>query len=405
MTEAVARVLRVSELNRYIKYLLEADERLAQLQVVGEVANLSRSPSGHYYFSLKDGASQLSCVLFRREAMRQQEEVQALRVGMAVRAGGALTVYEPKGTVQLYVERVTAQGEGEQARRVEALRARLEDEGLFAVERKRPLPPHPRTLALITSPGSQAYHDVLHRLRTQYPFVRVIEAGVSVQGEGAAEEIVFAIDIVNRLTDADVILLVRGGGAPEELAAFNDERLARAIFASRLPVVTGIGHEMDNSVADMVADVRAATPSLAAAAVVPDARALMSQVARLQAHAADLVRARVRGERRRFWDINRSLYQSSPENRLRARHQRADDLREGMARAMTLQMRVRRARLESAIARLGALDPMAILGRGYAVVTDSETGKIVMRAADVDAGRSVQVRVADGTFRARVEER
>src|SRR5579859_5594282 len=273
------QVLRVSDLTRYLRYLVEHDELLTQLSVAGEITDFSRSASGHYYFGLKDGQSQISCVLFRREAAMQRS-LENLRPGSAVVIHGFLTVYEPRGSCQIYVQRVVAQGEGLAAQRLTKLRAKLEQEGLFAPARKRPLPHYPRLIALITAPGSQAYHDVLHRLRVQYPFVRVVEAGVRVQGDSAADEMVMAIDIVNRLTDSDLILLVRGGGAPEELAAFNEERLVRAVFGSRIPVVTGIGHETDRSLVDEVADVRAATPSLAATAAVPDAREVVRAIGR-----------------------------------------------------------------------------------------------------------------------------
>lgn len=404
MTEAAARVLRVTELNRYIKYVLEADDRLTALHVVGEVSNLSRSPSGHIYFSLKDGTSQIPCVFFRREVMRQPAEARDLRNGTALRVAGSLTVYEPRGSVQIYVEQITLVGEGEMARRVEALRVRLEAEGLFSADRKRPLPSYPRSIALLTSPGSQAYHDVLHRLRTQYPLIRVIVAGASVQGEGAADEMAFAIDIVNRLTDADLILLVRGGGAPEELAAFNEERLARAIFASRVPVVTGVGHEMDNSIADLVADFRAATPSLAAAAAVPDLRTLVAHIHALHSRAGDLTRARVRSHRHRLESAQRLLLQCSPRARLQLRRQRTDELAAALVQTVTLQVRGRRVALESLRARLNALDPLAILSRGYAVVTDLNTNRVVTAAADLAPGGRIEVRVADGLFTARVED-
>src|SRR5579872_871297 len=259
-----ARPIHVSELTRYVKYLLENDELLAALSVQGEICELSHSAAGHVYFTLKDAGSQVPCVMLRRQALQQRDQIAALRKGLSVVVHGSMTVYEVRGSYQIYAERVVSLGEGAFAQRFQALRDKLEREGLFAPERKRPLPTHPRKIALVTSPRSQAYHDVLHRLGTQYPFVTVIEAGVSVQGDGAADEIVMALDIINRLTDAELILLVRGGGSPEDLAAFNDERLARAIYASRTPVVTGIGHETDHTIADFVADRRAATPSLAA---------------------------------------------------------------------------------------------------------------------------------------------
>lgn len=394
----------MGELTRYLKYLVEQDELLTSLSVRGEISDLSRSPSGHVYFSLKDESSQIACVLFRREALQQAQEVQALRKGLAVVVHGFLTVYEPRGSYQVYVERVLAQGEGAAFRRFEQLRDRLEKEGLFAPERKRPLPRFPRKLALITSPGSQAYHDVLHRLQAQYPFVTVILAGASVQGDGAADEMVLAIDIVNRLTDADVILLARGGGSPEELAAFNEERLARAIFASRIPVVTGIGHHTDNSIADFVADYRAATPSLAAAAAVPDLGGIAASIAQLHGEMTRILRQRLAGDRHRWTQINRALLHSRPENRLRLQRQRNDELLRRSRRSMEVLLRSKRSRLQSLQLQLDALDPLAVLSRGYAVLTDEETGRVVTNAAQVDRGARVRARVASGELVLRVED-
>jgi exodeoxyribonuclease VII large subunit len=252
-------------------------------------------------------------------------------------------------------------------------------------------------------PGSQAYHDVLHRLRSQYPFVHVIEVGVSVQGDGAGDEIAMAIDIVNRLTDADVILLTRGGGAPEELAAFNDERLARAIFASGIPVVTGVGHETDHTIVDFVADRRAATPSLAAAVAVPDLAAVMQQIGQLHARLTDSVNQRLRHERQRWVQANRALLRSSPQNLLGVQRQRADELARGMERNVQLQLREKRERLASLQARLQALDPLAILARGYAVLTDTHSGEVVSRVAQAASSGVLRARVSDGEFRVRVE--
>lgn len=398
------RPLRVGEVTRYLKYLIERDDLLASLSVRGEISDLTRAASGHVYLTLKDEVSQIPCVLFRREALQQAQEVTRLRKGISVIAHGFLTLYEPRGTYQIYVERVQVEGEGAAFQRLEQLRARLESEGLFAEGRKRALPQYPRKLALVTSPGSQAYHDVLHRLRTQYPFVTVIVAGASVQGDGAADEMVMAIDIVNRLTDADVILLVRGGGAPEELAAFNDERLARAIFASRIPVVTGIGHETDWSIADYVADRRAATPSLAAAAAVPDAGGMIGAMARLHAEMTRAVRDRLAAARRHWVQANRMLIRSRPETRLRVQRQRTETAVKAQERAMRVLLRSKRGRLEALRGQLRALDPLAILERGYAVLTTEDGTGVVSSVAEAHPRRVLQARVSDGTFRVRVED-
>lgn len=398
------QTLRVSELTRYLKYLIEHDDLLSAVSVRGEVSNLSRSPSGHTYFSLKDASSQISCVLFRREAAQQREAAKSLRNGAAFVVHGFLTLYEPRGTFQVYVERIVPAGEGTLAQQFELLKNRLEAEGLFVTERKRHLPAYPRKLALVTSPGSQAYHDVLHRLTAQYPFVTVIVAGVPVQGEGAGDAMAMAIDVVNRLTDVDLILLVRGGGAPEELAAFNEERLARAIFASRVPIVTGIGHETDQSIADLVADYRAATPSLAAAAAVPDAAGLLTQIARLHAQLRQAMEGRVRSERRHLVDVNRSLLRAGPQTRLRLQRQRADDGLRQMQRSVDVLLRVKRTRLTALEAQLQALDPLAVLARGYSVLFDAVDGTVISRVDAAVPGRRLRARVADGEFDVEVSE-
>jgi exodeoxyribonuclease VII large subunit len=241
-------------------------------------------------------------------------------------------------------------------------------------------------------------------LRSQYPFVRVIEAGASVQGEGAADEMAMAIDILNRLTNAEVILLVRGGGSPEELAAFNEERLARAIFASRVPVVTGIGHETDYTNADFVADVRAATPSLAAAVAVPDAGALVQRIGQLHRACTATMRHRLRLERNRWLEQNRALLRANPETRLKERRRRGKELAWTMRRAMESHLRSKRVRLDALTAQLQALDPLAVLNRGYSVLTDPANGRVVSRVDQVSAGSLLRARLSNGELLVRVEQ-
>jgi exodeoxyribonuclease VII large subunit len=402
---APSGTLRVSQLTAYIKYLVEQDSVLSAVSVVGEIAELSRPASGHLYFSLKDASSQIACVMFRREALQQSGHALELKKGISVIVHGFLTFYETRGACQIYVQRVILQGEGAAARQLEGLKLKLEQEGLFAAERKRRLPKFPKKLALITSPGGQAYHDVLHRLRTHYPLATVIEAGVSVQGDGAADEIAMAIDLVNRLTDAEIILLVRGGGSPEDLAVFNNERLARAIFGSRIPIVTGIGHETDHSIADAVADLRAATPSLAAANCVPDAAGIVRQAAAYHLHCRQSIERRLRAERGRWNDGNRSLVRSSPIARLKERQRSARETHVRLDVAFVSHLRSRRARIVALRSELKALDPLAILSRGYAVLTDPQTGAVVSRRSEALPGQLLRARVSDGDFSVRVEAR
>jgi exodeoxyribonuclease VII large subunit len=396
--------MSVTQVTRYLKFLLEHDEFMAALSIRGEVSEFNRASSGHVYFTIKDTGSQIRCVMYRREALTQMAEVASIRKGVTTVVHGVLTVYEARGEYQVTVDRVVTEGEGAFHRRFEDLKARLEKEGLFNTERKRPIPPFPKKVALVTSVGGQAYHDVLHRLRSQCPFVTVISAGVSVQGPRAADEMVMALDIVNRLTDAEVILLVRGGGSPEDLLAFNDERLARAIFASRVPVITGVGHETDYTIVDFVADLRAATPSLAAAASVPDLGATVKAVRGYHHDATYAMSERLRRERRHFVEVNRALLRSSPKQRLHERHQRLDELTESAGRAVHGLVREKRNRLKALRSHLSVLDPLAILARGYAVLTDVENGGIVSTRAGARPGARLRAQVSDGEFTARVDE-
>ncbi|MGH2448922.1 MAG: exodeoxyribonuclease VII large subunit [Chloroflexota bacterium] len=398
------KVFRVSQLTHYVRYLIERDELLSAMSVRGEVANLTRSPAGHVYFDLKDDSSKVSCVLFRREVARQPEEAGELRAGIEAEVHGHLTIYEPRGAFQIYVQRIRAFGAGAAARQLEQLRTRLQAEGLFATERKRALPEYPSAIALVTSPGSQAYHDVLRRLGDQYPFVRVIEVPVTVQGDSAADEMAMAIEMANRLTRADVILLVRGGGAPEELAAFNEERLVRSVFASRIPVVTGVGHEMDHTLVDFVADVRAATPSLAAAASVPDVRSLVQRTILLHGQALQAMRDVLRTRRDRFEAANRALVRAAPQTRLKLNRQRNDELVGASRRLVALRIREDQNRLLALRSRLEAYNPLSTLGRGYAVLTD-EQGRVVSRVEQAIVGDPLTARVSDGSFSVRVRKK
>jgi exodeoxyribonuclease VII large subunit len=408
MTEAAvapSAPMSVTQVTRYLKFLLEHDEFMSALSVRGEIAEFNKAPSGHVYFTIKDAGSQMNCVLFRREALNQLQEVAALRKGVTVVVHGVLTVYESRSQYQVIANRVVPEGEGAFHRRFEALKLRLEKEGLFAAGRKRTIPPFPKKIALVTSPDGQAYHDVLHRLRSQCPFVTVIVAGVSVQGARAADEMVLALDIVNRLTDAELILLVRGGGSPEDLLAFNEERLARAVFASRVPVITGVGHETDHTIVDFVADLRAATPSLAAAAAVPDLAGIANTVRTRYRDAKYAIGERLRREKRQLGEVNRALLRSSPQHRLRERHQRLDELSDQTHRLIRGHLKEKRNRVNALRSHLGALDPLAILERGYAVLTSVDDGHVVSTRSQAKPGELLKAQVSDGEFRARVEHR
>ncbi|HEV3311225.1 MAG TPA: exodeoxyribonuclease VII large subunit [Chloroflexota bacterium] len=399
------KVLQVAELTRYVKRVIDDDAKLSGISVLGEVANISRPGSGHIYFTLKDATSQLACVMMRAQALRQTTELTKLQLGINTIAEGSLTVYEPRGGYQLSVQRVEVQGAGAAQIRFERLRQKLESEGLFSEARKRPIPSHPRSLALITAPQSQAYHDVIKRLQEQWPRVTVIVAGVTVQGEGAPAEIALALDIVNRMTKADAILIVRGGGSPEELGAFNDERVARAIFASRIPVITGIGHTQDWTIADYVADLRATTPTAAAAIAVPDGLALRRSCRQLHAHMRTNFQRGLSAHRNHLVQTERALVRASPVNRIAMRRQHLDDLWSGLTKSTTAELQTRRRRLDALTRQMEALNPLGILSRGYALLTDAQTGQVVASVSQANSGRHLTARVKDGSFPVTIGER
>ncbi|HZT96762.1 MAG TPA: exodeoxyribonuclease VII large subunit [Chloroflexota bacterium] len=399
------RVLRVGEISRYVKRLIEDDRLLADISIAGEVTNLSQASSGHIYFSLKDSAGVLKCVLWRVEAQQIAQDLQGLKDGVSVVADGRLTTYEAQSTYQLHVQGIRVQGAGAEQQRVERLRRTLEAEGLFDQSRKRPIPRNPKVLALITSPESRAYSDVIARLRMQWPLVKVILAGASVQGDSCPEEIVLALDIINRSTAADTVLLVRGGGSPEELSGFNDERVARAVFASRVPVITGIGHELDHTIVELVADHRAATPTAAATAAVPDGPAIRAQNRSLQGAMVKGLRAHIARHRQTMSSLERAMVRDSPTQRVRSRRQRVDELYERLEQGMTRELSARRRHLQALKTQISALDPTSVLKRGYALLTDDESGEVIASVDQVRAGQRMEARVRDGSFRAVVDGR
>lgn len=396
------KILRVGEVTRYLHRLLEDDRLLQDISVLGEVTDLSRAASGHHYFTLKDGAGQLPCVMFRSQATQQRSEIAALAQGINLVAEGAMSIYESRGIYQLTVKRIRVQGAGAGRLRFEQLRKQLEADGLFAQERKRPLPAHPKCLALVTSPESDAYHDVIRRLSGQWPRVKVVVAGVSVQGEQAPAEITLALNIVNRMTDADAILLVRGGGSDDELAWFNDERVARAIFASKIPVITGIGHEKDGTIADFVADHAAPTPTAAAAVSVPDGFALRGRCGQLQSQLTANMKRGLYARSSSLIHTERALVRASPTNRIRMRRQRVDEMWDRLVKTTRSDVDLRRRKLDALSRQVQALDPLSILSRGYALITDTDSGEVISSVDTAVPGRNVSARVKDGSFLATV---
>lgn len=392
--------LSVSELTAHIKGLIEGDEVLMDVRVAGEVSNLSRPTSGHLYFTLKDATSQIRCVMWRSNAARV---ARSLQNGDAIVARGRVSVYERDGVYQLYVESLVAQGAGDLNAEFERLKRKLEAEGLFDTARKRPLPAFPRVLGVVTSPTGAAFQDILNVLRRRYPIIEVVLAPTAVQGEEAPEQIVRAIHWLDALGECDVILVARGGGSLEELWAFNDERVVRAIAASRVPVVSGVGHEIDFTLADFAADVRAPTPSAAAEIITPDINDLRIQLDALSVEMTELISAQIADARTQLSTLQRTLRLLSPANQLVRQREKLNDLSRRLTAAQIRFVALARLRFQGLRARLEGVGPAATLARGYAIVRRSG-GELVRSVSDVRAGDALQVTVADGDFGARVTD-
>jgi exodeoxyribonuclease VII large subunit len=391
--------LGVSDLTRYMRQLLESDEILRDIWVQGEISNLSRPSSGHIYFTLKDETAALRCVIWRSTNFKLK---LGLQNGAAVEAHGHISLYERDGTYQLYVDGIRMAGEGWLYQEFMRLKARLEAEGLFDPERKRPIPTRPQRIGIVTSPTGAALQDILNTLRRRYPLVEVIISPAAVQGEDAPLQIIAAINRLNRQVHPDVILLARGGGSLEDLWAFNDERVIRTIVASQAPIICGVGHETDFTLADFAADLRAPTPTGAAVLATPDVADLrvdfLQRIRQLNTTYSDLL-GFYRG---RLVDVQSRLWRSSPLWLVQNDRQRLDELSERAARALDHTFQLRRAHRQGLNDRLLALNPMAVLQRGFAIVRLKD-GPIVNSIQQVQAGQNIDISLADGKFGARVE--
>jgi exodeoxyribonuclease VII large subunit len=396
----VRAVYSVSRLNREVRTMLESG--LGAIWVQGEISNLARPSSGHWYFSLKDRDAQLRCAMFRQ---RNALSRFAPREGQLVLAYGRVSLYEPRGDYQLLVELIEDAGAGALQRAFDELKARLAAEGLFAPERKRALPVTPRCIGVITSPTGAAIRDILHILARRFPAAHVLIYPAPVQGAAAAAALIAAIELAGARAECDVLILSRGGGSLEDLWAFNDERLARAILRCPIPLVTGIGHEIDFTIADFVADLRAPTPSAAAQAVVPDIRVWMHRLAQLAARFAAAGRRTLRSEQARLDALARRLQQSHPGARLSQYSQRLDQLEARLRLAVRSRLAAAAARLEGAVRALQAISPLATLGRGFAVITRSADGSLVTSAEELAVGEAFDARLARGSVHAAVLER
>jgi exodeoxyribonuclease VII large subunit len=443
------RVFTVSELTRSVRSVLE--DHIGVVWVEGEISNYRKQASGHQYFTLKDAQSQISCVWFARQGFRLKQ--LPLSDGMQVQVRGSMTVYEARGQYQLNVQFAQAGGAGLLQAKFEALKRKLEAEGLFDPARKRPLPRFPVSIGIVTSPTGAALRDMLNILARRAPWARVVIGPARVQGDGAAAEIAAAVEAFNRfesvgLKPVDVIVVARGGGSVEDLWAFNEEIVARAIAASVIPVVSAVGHEIDFSIADFAADLRAPTPSAAAELIVPDTQTLLRRVAQLSAQAFRIASGMVGRERARLDFLARSALFREPRARLAESAQRADSAAEALRRALRNKLDLARRRLAAGFAALRhhrpdqllamrrhlfeavrlrlaertqhallqrrasferaaqvfrLLAPDATLARGYSI-TLKPGGAVVRSANELRAGESITTRFRDGAVQSRVED-
>ncbi|UCF59805.1 MAG: exodeoxyribonuclease VII large subunit [Anaerolineaceae bacterium] len=393
------KIWSVIDLTRYVRQTLETDYRLQDLWVMGEAFNVSRPSSGHLYFTLKDAEASLRCVMWRSEVA----DLAALpRDGEAIEVHGRISVYEAGGQYQLYADDIRPAGIGALFEEFFRLRDRLEEEGLFDPERKRPLPAWPKRIGVVTSPTGAALRDVINVLRRRYPLVEVILAPTPVQGDEAPAGIVSALAALNTYSQPDVILVVRGGGSIEDLWAFNDEGVARAIAASEAPVVSGIGHETDVIIADYVADVRAPTPSAAAEVATPDREVLADELVETRNALERAFGDNLQELRRMHRDWMVRLRFASPRAQVANARQRVDEGSHRIEAAIRHQLALRQSAVAGLSQTLRAVGPAAVMARGYSVVTRVKDGAVVRSVGQVEPDEGINVRVSDGTFGAQV---
>ena len=390
----------VSDVTRFLKNMFDHEALLQNIMVRGEISNFKLYASGHGYFVLKDDKATLRCVLFRRWA----EQLPFLpENGMQIIAAGNISVYERDGVYQLYVERVIPDGAGALAAAYEQLKARLSAEGLFDAERKKSLPPFPKTIGIVTSPSGAVLRDIFRVAKRRWPRVRLVLYPAAVQGEEAAAQVAAGILFFNEMYPVDVLIVGRGGGSAEDLWAFNEEIVVRAVAASRIPVISAVGHETDYTLADFAADVRAATPSQAAELAVPDREEMRRHVAGLQARVENARDGWMKAKRTRLAALTRQSFFREPQRFLRFFRQRLDTVEERFQRLTEKWHTAKRQRLTSAIEKMELLSPVRVLRRGYGIISTPD-GDVIRSIRQVRPEENVEVMLADGRFKARVTE-
>jgi len=396
-----ASIFSVTQISRYLKELMDTDEILQDVWIRGEISGCRTYPSGHCYFTLKDAEAQLPCVFFKNARLRSS--TPELRDGMAIAANGRISLYERDGKMQLYVENVELFGDGALFLRFEQLKARLADEGLFDESRKRPLPSNPSIVGIVTSPEAAALRDMLRVLRTRFPLAQVILYPTLVQGIEAPTAIAHALDALNAHGKAEVIILGRGGGSIEDLWAFNEEVVARAIARSRIPVISGVGHETDFTIADLVADYRASTPTAAAAAAVPDMNEWREKLLEFEEELAESIETYLIEQHELLGRIKRDLLRLNPQYQLERLQQRLDDTSALLQARMEHILSLRMERLRGIALRLHSLSPLLTIARGFAVVRRDSDHSLVTKTQQVHPGDELTIQVTDGQIHAQVK--
>lgn len=392
-------VLSVSQLTGYLRQVLESDEILQDLWVSGEISNFAQPSSGHLYFSLKDSDASIRCVMWRSSAARLNF---IPRDGLAVQAHGSMSIYEVSGQVQLYVDTLKPAGEGALYQEYLRLKAKLEAEGLFDEERKRPIPELPRIIGIATSPTGAALQDMLDTLRRRYPIAEVVLAPTAVQGIDAPPGIVAALKRLNSEIHPDVILVGRGGGSIEDLWAFNEEQVVRAVTGSEAPVISGVGHETDFTLTDFAADLRAPTPTAAAELASPDQIELMAEIKEFAAMHTTILREYLSDLRWEHGQLENVLSRLSPTHQIDTYRQRLDESVMRQNRSMNTLLDKKSLQLENLQQALRSLNPQAVLNRGYAIITRSQDGRVVKNTSQVEKDDNIRIRLSRGEMDARI---
>jgi exodeoxyribonuclease VII large subunit len=394
-------IYSVTAVNANVKMLLEQHSILSRISIQGEISNFKQSSNGHMYFTLKDEKSKLDMAMFAgaNRALRFYP-----RDGMNVIVSGSMTIFERDGKYQMIVQTMKEAGLGQLFLQYEQLRARLLAEGMFDTRHKQSLPEFPKTIGVVTSPTGAVIRDIITTVRRRYPLANILLFPAQVQGADAPLSIVQAIESLNEHQAADVLIVGRGGGSLEELWAFNDERVVRAMFASNIPIISAVGHETDTTLADFVADMRAPTPTAAAELAVPDINQLLANVIDVRLRSTRALQMRLSKARERLTKLQRTSWLMNPMRELHQPMQHIDFLKQRLQQAFQIQLNKKRDQFRLQVARLDSLSPLKVMTRGYSLVSDSMTGEMVSSLANVKIDQQLQIRFVDGNVRTTVIE-